>query len=170
MPTGSHEELDRDVALLTGALRTAIAELAGSHVTAIVDRAVADATAARRAGTAAAVGRTRAAIDTLAPGDLTLLVRALGHELHLANLAEQVHRQRRRRQRGDDVPPPESVADAVAHVRAAGIADAEILRVAREDVHLELVLTAHPTEAVRRRSCRASCASPSCSTSSTRRT
>jgi phosphoenolpyruvate carboxylase len=150
VPTGSHEELDRDVALLTGALRTAIAELAGSHVTAIVDRAVADATAARRAGTAAAVGRTRAAIDTLAPGDLTLLVRALGHELHLANLAEQVHRQRRRRQRGDDVPPPESVADAVAHVRAAGIADAEILRVAREDVHLELVLTAHPTEAVRR--------------------
>ena len=146
----AHEELDRDVVLLTGALRTAIAELAGSHVTAIVDRAVADATAARRAGTAAAVGRTRAAIDALAAGDLTLLVRALGHELHLANLAEQVHRLRRRRQRGDDVPPPESVADAVAHLRAAGVADGEIRRAAREDVHLELVLTAHPTEAARR--------------------
>ena len=150
MPGSSHQELDRDVVLLTGALRTAIAELAGSHVTAIVDRAVADATAARRAGTAAAVGRTRTAIDALAPADQTLLVRALGHELHLANLAEQVHRLRRRRQRGDDVPPPESVADAVAHLRAAGVADGEIRRAARDDVHLELVLTAHPTEAARR--------------------
>ena len=136
--------------MLTGALRTAIAELAGGHVTTIVDRAVADAAAARRAGTVAAVGRTRAAIEVLALDDLTLLVRALGHELHLANLAEQVHRLRRRRQRDDGTPLPESVADAVARLREGGVADTEIVRAARDDVHLELVLTAHPTEAARR--------------------
>ena len=107
--------------LLAGALRTAIAELAGGHVTSIVDRAVADAAAARRAGTVAAVGRTRAAIEGLALDDLTLLVRALGHELHLANLAEQVHRLRRRRQRDDGTPLPESMADAVAHLRDGGV-------------------------------------------------
>ena len=136
--------------MLTGALRTAIAELAGGHVTTIVDRAVADAAAARRAGTVAAVGRTRSAIEVLALDDLTLLVRALGHELHLANLAEQVHRLRRRRQRDDGTPLPESVADAVARLREGGVADTEIVRAARDDVHLELVLTAHPTEAARR--------------------
>ena len=68
--------------------------------------------AARRAGTVAAVGRTRSAIEGLALDDLTLLVRALGHELHLANLAEQAHRLRRRRQRDDGTPLPESIADA----------------------------------------------------------
>ena len=77
-------------------------------------------------------------------------MRALGHELHLANLAEQVHRLRRRRRRGDEAPPPESVAHAVAQLRAAGVAEPEIRRAAGEDVHLELVLTAHPTEAARR--------------------
>lgn len=111
---------------------------------------MADAAAARRAGTVAAVGRTRAAIEGLALDDLTLLVRALGHELHLANLAEQVHRLRRRRQRDDGTPLPESIADAVARLRDGGVPDAEILRAARDDVHLELVLTAHPTEAARR--------------------
>ncbi len=136
--------------MLAGALRTAIAELAGGHVTSIVDRAVADAAAARRAGTVAAVGRTRSAIEVLALDDLTLLVRALGHELHLANLAEQVHRLRRRRQRDDGTPLPESIADAVARLRDGGVSDTEMIRAARDDVHLELVLTAHPTEAARR--------------------
>ena len=98
----------------------------------------------------AAVGRTRSAIEGLALDDLTLLVRALGHELHLANLAEQVHRLRRRRQRDDGTPLPESIADAVAHLRDGGVSETEILRAARDDVHLELVLTAHPTEAARR--------------------
>ena len=84
------------------------------------------------------------AIEGLALDDLTLLVRALGHELHLANLAEQVHRLRRRRQRDDGTPLPESIADAVAHLRDGGVSETEILRAARDDVHLELVLTAHP--------------------------
>ena len=90
------------------------------------------------------------AIEGLALDDLTLLVRALGHELHLANLAEQVHRLRRRRRRDDGTPLPESIADAVARLRDGGVAETEILRAARDDVHLELVLTAHPTEAARR--------------------
>ena len=98
----------------------------------------------------AAVGRTRSAIEGLALDDLTLLVRALGHELHLANLAEQVHRLRRRRQRDDGSRCPRASPTPSPHLRDGGVAETEILRAARDDVHLELVLTAHPTEAARR--------------------
>ena len=148
--TGRHEELDRDVTLLAGALRTAIAELAGGHVTSIVDRAVADAAAARRAGTVAAVGRTR--VRHRGPGarrpdaaGARARPRAAPREPGRAGASPAPPPRR-----DDGTPLPESIADAVSRLREGGVADTEIVRAARDDVHLELVLTAHPTEAARR--------------------
>jgi phosphoenolpyruvate carboxylase len=80
---------------------------------------------------------------------LLLLVRAFSVYFHLINLAEQHHRVRTLAQRAQHGPLHESIAGAVAALRAAGV-DAAALRagVARLEVHP--VFTAHPSEARRR--------------------
>lgn len=79
------------------------------------------------------------------------LVRAFSSYFQLVNLAEQVHRIRRRRehQAADAGPQPGGVMDALLHLRAAGV-DADAVRVALGKLLLEPVFTAHPTEATRR--------------------
>jgi phosphoenolpyruvate carboxylase len=78
------------------------------------------------------------------------VLRAFGLYFQLANLAEQHHRLRRRRQyEHDRRPPRESLDAAFAALAAAGIDEGELARAAA-GISLELVLTAHPTEAARR--------------------
>ena len=80
----------------------------------------------------------------------TKILRAFALFFQLANIAEQHHRIRRRRdvEREQGVPR-ESLAEAFRRLREAGIDDAALAEAARH-VSLELVLTAHPTEATRR--------------------
>jgi phosphoenolpyruvate carboxylase len=86
-------------------------------------------------------------LDSIARADV---LRSFSLYFQLVNLAEQVHRIRRRRQHEHDGEPPrESLADAVARLRDAGVDEAELVRLARQ-VRVELVLTAHPTESTRR--------------------
>jgi phosphoenolpyruvate carboxylase len=78
------------------------------------------------------------------------VLRAFSIFFQLANIAEQHHRLRRRRQyEHEGRVPRESLADAVARLREAGVGDEELLAAA---ARLEVwpVLTAHPTEATRR--------------------
>src|SRR5439155_842373 len=76
------------------------------------------------------------------------VLRAFGLYFQLANLAEQHHRVRRRRAyEHEQRIPRESLADAFE--RLAGI-EADALAEAARHLSLELVLTAHPTEATRR--------------------
>ena len=80
------------------------------------------------------------------------IARAFAHFLTLANIAEQHHRIRRRRDYARDPahrPQPGSCADAFARWRAAGLSR-EALSKALRSLRIELVLTAHPTEIVRR--------------------
>ncbi len=78
------------------------------------------------------------------------VLRAFGLYFQLANLAEQHHRLRRRRQyERERRPPRESLDAAFTALAAAGVDEAELARVAA-GISLELVLTAHPTEATRR--------------------
>ena len=80
----------------------------------------------------------------------TKILRAFTLYFQLANIAEQHHRIRRRRDVGRaDGAPRESLAEAIARLREAGVDD-EALAAASAHVSLELVLTAHPTEATRR--------------------
>ena len=70
----------------------------------------------------------------------------------LVNLAEETNRVRSLRQRERErhpAPIGESVADAIAHLKARGVT-ADPLAALLRDLHIELVLTAHPTEAKRR--------------------
>ncbi|HEV2985479.1 MAG TPA: phosphoenolpyruvate carboxylase, partial [Vicinamibacterales bacterium] len=90
-------------------------------------------------------------------GDLPIaaaapIARAFAHFLTLANIAEQHHRVRRRRDHARDParrPQPGSCADAFARWRGSGLSR-DALAAAVRSMRIELVLTAHPTEIVRR--------------------
>lgn len=78
------------------------------------------------------------------------VLRAFALFFQLANIAEQHHRVRRRREyEREGVVPRESLADAFSRLDAAGV-DAGALADAAQGLAVELVLTAHPTEATRR--------------------
>jgi len=80
------------------------------------------------------------------------VARAFSHFLTLANIAEQHHRVRRRRDYARAErrsPQPGSCAEAFARWRGDGLAASRLTSAARS-LRIELVLTAHPTEVVRR--------------------
>jgi phosphoenolpyruvate carboxylase len=80
------------------------------------------------------------------------IARAFAHFLTPANIAEQHHRVRRRRDYARDAarrPQPSSCADAFARWRAGGLSS-DALEDAVRSLRIEVVLTAHPTEIVRR--------------------
>lgn len=79
------------------------------------------------------------------------LTRAFAAYFQVVNIAERVHRIRRRRdyQRSAAAPQPEGLIDSLQRLRAAGLGVREVLDwLARLDV--EPVFTAHPTESMRR--------------------
>ena len=77
------------------------------------------------------------------------MLRAFALFFQLANIAEQHHRLRRRREyEHEGRVPRESLEDAVERLRAAGIGDEE-LTAALAAAHVTPVVTAHPTEATR---------------------
>ena len=80
------------------------------------------------------------------------VARAFAHFLSLANIAEQHHRVRRRRDHARDPqgrPQRGSCLETLARLRETGFDPAALARAAAS-LHIELVLTAHPTEIVRR--------------------
>src|SRR5204863_2739678 len=78
---------------------------------------------------------------------LLQLVRAFSVYFHLINLAEQQHRVRTLRERERQGGPlPESIAAAVAALRAAGVPAATV-RAELQRVVVHPVFTAHPSEA-----------------------
>ncbi len=104
----------------------------------------------RRARGAAAVRATERVVELVADLDLgraEAVARAFTVYFQLVNLAEEQHRARSLRQRGDRVGP-ESLAAAVAAVRSGPGPGALAALLAR--LAVSPVLTAHPTEARRR--------------------
>ncbi|HEX5756562.1 MAG TPA: phosphoenolpyruvate carboxylase [Arenimonas sp.] len=79
------------------------------------------------------------------------LVRAFATYFQAVNLAERVHRIRRRRdyQREGTQPQPGGLLDTLQRLRAAGV-DAATVTATLARLRIEPVFTAHPTEAVRR--------------------
>ncbi len=80
------------------------------------------------------------------------IARAFAHFLNLANIAEQHHRVRRRRDYQRDPhasPQPGSCDETFGRLIAAGVTS-ERLYDAVARLRIELVITAHPTEVVRR--------------------
>src|SRR5512142_2061287 len=89
-------------------------------------------------------------VGGLGPRAQALVLRAFALYFQLANIAEQHHRLRRRRAyEHEGRVPAESLKDAFARIEQAGVGEEE-LRTAVGSLSVELVLTAHPTEATRR--------------------
>ncbi|MBP9592865.1 MAG: phosphoenolpyruvate carboxylase [Steroidobacteraceae bacterium] len=79
------------------------------------------------------------------------LIRAFSTWFQMVNLAEKVHRVRRRRQYMSDstAPQPGGLEDCFNRLKAAGLGLAEVVALLGE-VSVEPVFTAHPTESTRR--------------------
>ena len=101
------------------------------------------------------LGTRRASALADAVGELTIgeqgtVLRAFSLFFQLANIAEQHHRLRRRREyEHEGRVARESIAEAVRGLRAARVGDAE-LTAAVARARVSPVVTAHPTEATRR--------------------
>ena len=146
-----HKPLRDDVRLLGELLGDTLRTLEGDSLYQIVEQVRATAKAARDGNEDA----FRHLADDLAslPLDAAVPVaRAFAHFLNLANIAEQHHRIRRRReyQRDPESQPQRgSCADAFGRLIASGVS-ADDLHRAVAGLRVELVFTAHPTEVSRR--------------------
>ncbi len=93
-----------------------------------------------------------AQLDGRTPRQAEALVRAFSTYFQVVNIAERVHRIRRRRdyqRAGTKRPQPEGLQDALQQLKAQGVTLEELMQwLPRIDI--EPVFTAHPTEAVRR--------------------
>ena len=109
------------------------------------------AAAIQRRESAAPVDALAGRLQALAPVFADALTRAFSTYFHVVNVAERVHRIRRRRawQRALATPQPDGLHDTLAHLHEAGIGHAA-LRDMLGRLRIEPVFTAHPTEAVRR--------------------
>ncbi len=103
-----------------------------------------------------ALAELYAIVEALPPEEVGEVVRAFSLFLTLANTAEQRHKVRERRTaqmraaRGVAVEPRlDSCSDAIAKMIAEGVDPARVYQAASTQ-HVEFVLTAHPTQVVRR--------------------
>lgn len=103
-------------------------------------------------GEPAATERLAARMKTLSHEQLRIVVRAFSTFLELANLAEDRQRIRTLRERERRVypePHKESIGDAIRSLHLSGMTSEEVEALLGR-IHVELVFTAHPTEAKRR--------------------
>jgi phosphoenolpyruvate carboxylase len=146
---GPESALRGNVRLLGNLLGGILVEQEGSWLLELVEQVRALA-GANRAGERTAAESLKRVVADAPLEQQALVLRAFALYFHLANIAEQHHRLRRRRQyEHEGRIPGETLADAFARLASAGVAEEE-LSGATEALSVELVLTAHPTEAARR--------------------
>lgn len=106
----------------------------------------------RRNGSVTAERELHAYLGRLDDTQLEVVIRAFSVFLDLANVAEDRQRMRVLRDRARDAfpaMPPESLDDALQQLREAGVTSEQMTEILKQ-LQLELVFTAHPTEAKRR--------------------
>src|SRR4029079_17367796 len=152
MSADPHKPLRDGVRLLGELLGDTVKRFAGEDVFDVVERVRALAKSSR-SGNERAFSELADVLAGMSLDEALPVARAFAQFLHLANIAEQHHRVRRRRayQRDPDARPQRgSCEDSFARRLAAGLAP-ERLHEAVCSLQIELVLTAHPTEVARRR-------------------
>src|SRR4051812_10535032 len=146
-----HRPLRDDIRLLGTLLGETLLGQEGPELYQQVERVRAAARRARRGGGEEAF-RALAADLAAMPIDMAVpLTRAFSQFLQLANIAEQHHRVRRRRARqreAGSAPQPHSIEGTLPRLVAA--TSAERVHAAVLALRVELVITAHPTEMMRR--------------------
>ncbi len=139
--------LRANVRLLGDLLGRVLVEQGGEELLADEERIRALARDARAGGSQQPLGEAAAALSLERRG---AVVRAFALFFQLVNIAEQHHRIRRRREyEAEGRIPRESLAEAFELLAQGGIEESA-LQAAGSRLSVELVLTAHPTEATRR--------------------
>lgn len=142
----THEPLRVDVGMLGRLLGDVLHDAGGDELLGAVEEARATAIARREEG--GAFAPLRVLVAGMPPDDAAALVRAFSTYFSLTNLAEQVHRIRRRRDyQRDESPQPGSLA---AVLRGFEPGDRNRVSEALDRLRVMPVFTAHPTEATRR--------------------
>ncbi|MFT3761602.1 MAG: phosphoenolpyruvate carboxylase [Pseudoxanthomonas sp.] len=146
--------LREDVGKLGALVGDMLAEQVSPEFLAEVERVRTTAIARReqaRLGNGGTMDSLAALLEGLPPAHAEQLIRAFGTYFQVVNLAERVHRIRRRRdyQRRGGAPQPEGLHDTLLKLKAQG-ATLDELRAWLPRIDIEPVFTAHPTEAMRR--------------------
>jgi phosphoenolpyruvate carboxylase len=140
------DALTRDSELLSQVLHEVLVEQEGEELARTVQW-LHESAGELRSGDAAAGAAMIDLVHGLSQEELEPCIRACALQLQLANIAEERERVRRRRHYdATGVRQRESLMDAAEQLRAEGADLAAAVRALR----VELVLTAHPTEATRR--------------------
>ncbi|MEX0899393.1 MAG: phosphoenolpyruvate carboxylase [Gammaproteobacteria bacterium] len=144
------DALRRDVSELGALVGDVLREQGGDAFFERVER-VRTLAIARRDGDADAAQALREITTDLSAGDAADLVRAFSTYFEVVNLAERIHRIRRRReyQREQSGAQPGGVEAALARLKDAGVTADEAAALLQR-CRFEPVFTAHPTEATRR--------------------
>jgi len=140
--------LEADVELLAGELIGVLRAQEGPMLVGLLDEILALARRARLADRAASEA-LRAQLAALESSQALSVARAFAHLLALANIAEQHHRIRVRRLAAC-APAARSASEATFEQCQAAGASADTLYDTICALRVELVLTAHPTQAMRR--------------------
>jgi phosphoenolpyruvate carboxylase len=144
-------DISKVIHLVGDMLGQVISEIESPAVFAVEESIRADAKA-RRAGDPAAGDRLRDSIATMSMEYARPVASAFTVYFDLVNLAEELVDTDRLIDRKNEAypePPAESIEAAVACLKQRGLSGADISRLL-ETLSIELVLTAHPTEARRR--------------------
>jgi phosphoenolpyruvate carboxylase len=152
MPPDPHQPLRDDVRLLGELLGDTVRTQEGEALFQTIERVRALSKSAR-AGNDTDFRVLSDELSRLSLDQAQHVARAFAHFLHLANIAEQHHRVRRRRAYQRDpaaAPQRGSCEEAFGRLLASGIS-ADRLFESVCGLRIELVLTAHPTEVARRR-------------------
>ena len=151
MDQDQNAPLREDVRLLGEELGTVLRTQAGDDLYDTVETIRQVAVESRSHGEMP-VGKLRELLDPLDDETLLEVARAFSQFLNLANLAEQRHRERLRRQHERFPGDPDTdrgLRQVLTELKSADVGQQQILDVLSE-LSVELVLTAHPTEVTRR--------------------
>jgi len=137
-------QLRDDVRTLGALVGDVIREQCGEAFFQLVERS-------RHAAIAGAADALQGLVKGLPPRDAETLVRAFATYFEVVNLAERIHRIRRRRDylRSASDPQEGSLQNMVVRLAAAGVTPAQVAALLQR-LLVEPVFTAHPTEATRR--------------------
>ena len=146
-----HQPLREDVHALGEIIGNVLREQGGD---ALYELAEGDRQTAirRREGLPGAGAELRERVEGRSPQLAGDLLRAFSAYFQLVNVAEKVHRIRRRREyflADRSRPQPRGVVDTLAELKAQGLSLAEVLQLLQR-LSIEPVLLAHPTESARR--------------------
>ena len=145
-----HEALRDDVRMLGEMLGETLRGRGGPELFGLVER-VRALSKRGRAGRTPDFDTLAELLRSLPVGTAVSVARAFSHFLTFANIAEQHHRVRRRReyQRPGAPPQPGSLREVLPRLLQSGV-DAGVLHETIRNLRIELVLTAHPTAITRR--------------------